>query len=101
MARKWRAYTPQHFSPRAENRYKTALMKKLLSKKDLCLVFGLYSPKTNIMYYKSLRDKVMTNEVLQKIGLTPVEYRWKKVFNAETTTKILEILKIEIHELEN
>ena len=85
------------------NRYKTTLtnMKKLLTKKDLCQIFGLYSQRSNQMYYKALRDKVMTNDLLTKIGLTPETYRFKKVFTASQSQIIIETLKIETSELED
>jgi len=76
-------------------------MKKLLTKKDLCQIFGLYSQRSNQMYYKALRERVMTNEVLKKIGLTPETYRFKKVFTASQSQIIIETLKIENDELED
>lgn len=97
MARIYAAYLPG-----GGNRYKSTLnMKKLLTKKDLCQIFGLYSQRSNQMYYKALRDKVMTNDLLLKIGLTPETYRFKKVFSAQQTQIIIETLKIEKGELED
>jgi hypothetical protein len=65
------------------------------------MVFGLYSQRSNQMYYKALREKVMTNEMLVKIGMTPSEYRFKKVFTARQSQIIIETLKIETSELED
>jgi hypothetical protein len=77
------------------------MAKKLLSKQDLCRIFGLYSAQTGTAYYQSLREKVLTDDVLKRLGIDKEAYKYRKVFTAEESSRIIEHFKIEKHELED
>ena len=71
------------------------LFQRLLTKKELCYIFGLRT-KTGRCYYAKLRQKFMTDDVLAEIGLSPEEYDSKKMrqFDYQTTKRILERFNI-------
>jgi hypothetical protein len=77
------------------------MAKKLLSKQDLCRIFGLYSEQTGIAYYQALREKVLTDEVLERLNIDKEAYKYRKVFTADESRRIIEHFQIEKHELEN
>lgn len=72
----------------------------LLSKKELCRIFGLYSQMTGTCYYKLLRQKVFTDEALEGMGMTIEDYKKVKVFDSVTSAKIMKYFNIDQSELE-
>lgn len=73
----------------------------LLSKEKLCRIFGLYSQASGRCYYGALRKKVLTDDVLARVGMDPRKYKTVKTFDAKTSKAIIEVLKIEKHEIQD
>lgn len=67
----------------------------LLSKKDLCCYYNLINPQGNCNY-DALYNLVLTDEVIQQMGLTveQVRCRGKKIFTATETLRLKDILRI-------
>lgn len=72
---------------------------RLLSKKDLCIIMGLWNNRDSIPRYAALRSKVFTDDVLSQIGMTPDQYRRTRIFDRATTLRILEVLQISSDEI--
>ena len=60
-----------------------------ISKKQLSIIFGLFSRRTGRHYPERLRKEVFTDVVLQELQLTEEQYRKTRVFDAGTTKRIL------------
>ena len=75
------------------------LFQRLLTKKELCYIFGLVSPGGH-PYYKKLREKYMTDKVLKDIGVDPAEYdsRSTREFDQDVTRRIIERFRIQASE---
>jgi len=71
-----------------------------LSKKELCVIFGLYAPRCGQAYYSKLRKKYFTQEALTAIEMSNERYKKAKTFNFPETQRIIEYFKIEDEELE-
>ncbi len=69
---------------------------RLLTKKWLCIYFNLYNPHSNRTYVNQLYQKVLTPEVLEKVGTTQSEIRHvsHRTFNREQTVKLISVLEI-------
>lgn len=65
----------------------------LITKKWLCIHFGLMRSGGSI-YYEGLYKKVLTPEVIERMGCTPEEIRDSRLrtFNRLQTLKLIEIL---------
>lgn len=57
---------------------------RLLTKKDLCRIFGEYSPKSFRMYYHRLKERYFTPEALEELEISPEEF--EKVGNGKPFT---------------
>lgn len=76
---------------------------RVLSKADLCRIFGLYSLKSGRTYPKKLRSVYFTDAALESLNI-PFE-RYQSVVGLATFTypesqRIIEYFKIEACELE-
>ena len=70
---------------------------RLLSKGDLCRIFSLY--RGDGLNYQKLRQKILTDDVLNKVGLTPEEYKAQRGdFDYHISSKIIEHLKLDFEE---
>lgn len=76
-----------------------AASKKLLTKGELCEIFGLISVQSGRKYYHRLRKFVLTDEILTAAGIPITHYSQKRVFTAEQSNRLRILLKIEEHEL--
>jgi len=76
-------------------------IKKLLSKSDLCRIYGYYSRRSGKCYTHRLREKVLTDEVLHRVGIDPNEYAKIRIFTALQTQRLIRELKIEKNEMED
>lgn len=73
-------------------------LRRLLTKRDLCRIFGLFSAKTDLFYYKTLREQVMTDEVLDRLEISPERYssiRGPKTFFYPESLRIIRYFNIE------
>lgn len=76
---------------------KNMMTLKLLSKGDLCRMFSLYRGQR--LDYRKLRQKILTDEALEEIGMTPEEYRQiRGDFDYQITRKIVKYLRLEVDE---
>jgi hypothetical protein len=68
----------------------------LMTKKWLCIYFRLYNPHSQRAYVDQLYRKVLTPEVLAKVGTTQTEIRHvsHRTFNREQTVKLISVLDI-------
>lgn len=73
--------------------------KKLLTKGDLCKIFGLISIHSNRCYYNRLRRFVLTDQILEQAGIDKQHYSKNHVFTADQSQRLRTLLKIDEHEL--
>lgn len=71
-----------------------------ISKKDLSLIFGFYSPHSGRHYAHRLRKEVFTDLVLKELGITDEEYRALRIFNPLQTTRIVTYFNITKNDLD-
>lgn len=76
-----------------------ATQKKLLTKGELCEIFGLVSTHSGRKYYQRLRKFVLTDDILKSAGISIEQYHQKRVFTADQSQRLRYLLKIEEHEL--
>ncbi len=75
---------------------------RTITKKELCILFGLVSPSGRTIYYKKLVTDYFTDEVLQRLGLERADYadlRGGKPFSFEQTRAIIRAFDIREEEL--
>ncbi len=76
-----------------------AKTRRLINKGDLCRFFNLN--RGNKLDYQKLRRKILTDEVLEELGLTPEEYtKIRSDFSFELTKKVIEYFQIEADEID-
>ena len=68
------------------------MLGKIVSKKELAVYLGLQSPAGRVRSDR-LRDLFFTDEVLEKMNLTPDQYKAKRVFTLRESYVINEELK--------
>lgn len=74
-------------------------IKRLLTKGDLCKVFGLISARSNRCYYNRLRKFVLTDEILEQAGIDKQKYSKNHVFTADQSQRLRNLLNIDEHEM--
>jgi len=77
-------------------------LNRTLTKKQLCYIFGLTSPSGKTLYYKKLRSEYFTEETLQIIGLSSIQYtnlKGGKPFTFAQTRAIIKLFDISPDEL--
>lgn len=75
-----------------------------LSKGDLCRIFGKCNLTNGTCYYSSLRDEIMTDEVLKELGIPIARYnsiKGKSRFTYLETLRIIQYFNIEESEYSN
>jgi hypothetical protein len=72
--------------------------KRLLTKGDLCKVFGLISVRSNRCYYNRLRKFVLTDEILDAAGVDKQKYSKNHVFTADQSQRLRSLLEIDEYE---
>lgn len=73
--------------------------KKLLTKGDLCRIFGLISSGNNRYYYNRLRKFVLTDEILDQAGVDKEKYSKIRVFTAKQSNMLFKLLDIDEHDI--
>lgn len=73
--------------------------KKLLTKGDLCRIYGLISARSNRYYYNRLRKVVLTDEIMEGAGIDKEKYSKTHVFTANQSDRLRRLLNIEEHEM--
>lgn len=77
---------------------KTKPVRRLMTKGDLCEIFGFVSKSSGEKYYGQLRKMILTDEVLEQIGIDPERYEeitGRMTFNYLETKKIVDFFKID------
>ena len=64
----------------------------IVTKKELAIYLGLHSP-TGYVYTERLREVFFTDEVLQKMNLTPMQYKKKRGFTLHESNIIHSYIK--------
>lgn len=72
--------------------------KKLLTKGDLCKIYGLISARSNRCYYNRLRKFVLTDEILEAAGVDKQKYSKNHVFTADQSQRLRSLLEIDEYE---
>ncbi len=72
--------------------------KKLLTKGDLCKIYGLFSARSNRCYYNRLRKFVLTDEILEAAGVDKQKYSKNHVFTADQSQRLRSLLEIDEYE---
>lgn len=74
------------------------MVKQIITKKEICVHFGLVSPSGKTIYYKKLREHFFNDQALTDLGISPDEYtslRGGKPFTFHQSRKILEYFDID------
>lgn len=69
-------------------------MPELLTKKWLCIHFGLYSSRTNRCYYDLLYQRILTESVLMEAGISAEEVKKVKTFTRPVSIRLKQLLAI-------
>lgn len=73
---------------------------RVLTKADLCRIFGLYSARSGNTYPKRLRQIYFTDSALDSLNISVERYRSAKTFTYEESQRIIEHFKIESYEIQ-
>lgn len=75
---------------------------RTFNKADLCYIFGLFSAKSNKVYYSQLKKIYFTEEAMKELGITPERYSQitaGRTFSFNETKKIIEYFNIQPEEM--
>lgn len=70
-----------------------------ISKKELAIIFGFYSPASGRTKTTRLRREVFTDLVLSELGMSEETYRARRIFLPAETNRIIDYFKIEPNEI--
>jgi len=74
-------------------------MNKRISKKELAIIFGFFSPASGRAKTQRLRDEVFTDTVLEELNISQETYRRRRTFNADQTKRIKDYFQITADDL--
>lgn len=74
-------------------------MSKRISKKELAIIFGFFSPASGRAKTYRLREEVFTDTVLHELQISPETYRRRRTFTAEQTKRIKDYFNITADDL--
>jgi len=70
-----------------------------ISKKQLAIVFGFYSPGSARARTERLREEVFTDVVLEELGISEEFYKSRRIFPARESKAIMDYFNIEKDDL--